>query len=86
MNVCRPSARVAATAGDHRDPQRELNTDADQLFVATARHETHGGLPTISYAVGSLENRETRAAVCATLGRGKRAFLHREKWYRLLWG
>jgi hypothetical protein len=62
-----------------------VNTDADQLLVATAKYETAGELPTITYAVGTLENPDTRAAVCATLEGGERAFLEREKRYRLRW-
>jgi hypothetical protein len=63
-----------------------VNTDADQVLVATAKHETPGSLPTISYSIGSLENRETRVAVCATLEGGERAFLERERRYRLRLG
>lgn len=62
-----------------------VNTDADQILVATAKHETPGQLPTIRYTVGTLENPETRAAVCATLEGGKRALLERAKRYRLRW-
>jgi ABC-type lipoprotein export system ATPase subunit len=63
-----------------------VNTDADQVLVATAKHEAPGRLPTIDFMVGSLENRETRSAVCATLEGGERAFLEREKRYRLRLG
>lgn len=62
-----------------------VNTDADQILVATAKHETPGQLPTIRYTAGTLENPETRAAVCATLEGGKRALLERAKRYRLRW-
>lgn len=63
-----------------------VNTDADQVLVASATHHTDGELPTITYAVGTLENPAIRAAVCATLEGGERAFLDRERRYRLRWG
>jgi ABC-type Mn2+/Zn2+ transport system ATPase subunit len=62
-----------------------VNTDADQVFVASAKHDAAGGLPAITYQVGTLENPETRKAVCATLEGGERAFLERAKRYRLRW-
>jgi NADPH:quinone reductase-like Zn-dependent oxidoreductase len=60
-----------------------VNTDADQILVATAKHDTPGQLPTIRYTVGTLENPETSAAVCATLEGGERAFPERANRYRL---
>jgi ABC-type cobalamin/Fe3+-siderophores transport system ATPase subunit len=62
-----------------------VNTDADQVFVASAKHDAAGGLPCITYAVGTLENPKTRKAVCDTLEGGERAFLERAKRYRLRW-
>jgi len=45
-----------------------------------------GGLPEISYQTGSLENNDIRGLVCQTLEGGERAFLERERRYRLRWG
>ena len=63
-----------------------VNTDADQVIIATARQSDVGGLPTISYRSGSLENAEIRTLVCQLLEGGERAFLERERRYRLHWG
>jgi energy-coupling factor transporter ATP-binding protein EcfA2 len=63
-----------------------VNTDADQVLVATAKHEQNGRLPTISYSIGGLEDPVIRKAVCDTLEGGARAFLDRERRYRLRWG
>jgi energy-coupling factor transporter ATP-binding protein EcfA2 len=62
-----------------------VNTDADQVVVAHADPSATGGLPQISYTSGSLENPEIRSAVCQLLEGGERAFLEREKRYRLRW-
>lgn len=43
-------------------------------------------LPVITYESGSLANPNIRAAVCRLLEGGKRAFLERERRYRLDWG
>lgn len=63
-----------------------VNTDVDQLIVATSERTKVGGLPNIYYRCGSLENREIRNLVCQILEGGERAFLEREKRYRLRWG
>jgi energy-coupling factor transporter ATP-binding protein EcfA2 len=63
-----------------------VNTDADQVIVATSTQTADGGLPTISYQSGSLENPNIRSAVCEILEGGERAFLERERRYRLRWG
>jgi hypothetical protein len=60
-----------------------VNTDADQVIVATARGADGGGLPEISYMGGSIENRVVRSAVCRLLEGGRRAFLDRERRYRI---
>lgn len=60
-----------------------VNADADQVIVATPSPNTAGGLPTIDYDSGSLENPRIRKAVCQILEGGERAFLDRERRYRL---
>jgi ABC-type multidrug transport system ATPase subunit len=63
-----------------------VNTDADQVVIASSQRRVEGGLPIISYESGSLENPRIRAAVCRLLEGGQRAFLERERRYRLHWG
>jgi hypothetical protein len=63
-----------------------VNTDADQVIVANSTRTTGTGLPTISYETGGLENPHIRGAVCQILEGGERAFLERERRYRLHWG
>jgi hypothetical protein len=63
-----------------------VNTDADQVIIAGSERREDGGLPTITYESGSLENPKIRAAVCRLLEGGRRAFLERERHYRLNWG
>lgn len=62
-----------------------VNTDADQVIVASAERNHGIGLPTVSYLSGSLENPSIRKAVCDILEGGERAFLDRERRYRLHW-
>lgn len=62
-----------------------VNTDADQVIFASSTPSGTGGLPTLSYDSGSLENPRIRKAVCDTLEGGERAFLERELRYRLRW-
>ena len=62
-----------------------VNTDADQVIVATSTPGAEGGLPDITYETGSLENPRIRHAVCDILEGGERAFLERERRYRLQW-
>jgi hypothetical protein len=59
-----------------------VNTDADQVFVATAAPSATGGLPIITYASGSLENAAIRHRVCDILEGGERAFKERARRYR----
>lgn len=61
-----------------------VNVDADQVIVATATREGEG-LPAIRYNSGSLENPEIRQAVCNILEGGNRAFMERERRYRIRW-
>ncbi len=62
-----------------------VNTDADQVIVASSERKHGIGLPTLSYFCGSLENPAIRKAVCDILEGGERAFLDRERRYRLHW-
>lgn len=62
-----------------------VNTDADQVIVSTATQKETGGLPGLHYRSGSLENSEIRRSVCELLEGGERAFLERERRYRLRW-
>lgn len=63
-----------------------VNTDADQIIVADSQRTEQGGLPTIAYKSGSLENPTIRAAVCRLLEGERRAFLERARRYRIHWG
>jgi ABC-type lipoprotein export system ATPase subunit len=63
-----------------------VNTDADQVIVARSTRVPGMALPVITYETGSLENKSIRAAVCDILEGGERAFLERERRYRLKWG
>ena len=60
-----------------------VNTDSDQVIVATAR-TAERGLPSIAYASGSLENAEIRKQVCSILEGGERAFMDRARRYRFV--
>ncbi len=60
-----------------------VNTDADQVIVATAGHHKPGALPTMTYISGGLENPEIRKEVCEILEGGEPAFLERAKRLRL---
>jgi energy-coupling factor transporter ATP-binding protein EcfA2 len=60
-----------------------VNTDADQVIVAFSERRDGVGLPKVSYYGGSLEDSDIRKAVCDILEGGERAFLDRERRYRL---
>lgn len=60
-----------------------VNTDADQVIVATSEPQVGPGLPKVSYRSGSLENPDIRRAVCDILEGGERAFRDRERRYRM---
>ena len=62
-----------------------VNTDADQVIVADAT-ATASGLPRMEYETGGLEDSAIRSAVCDTLEGGTRAFVDRERRYRIHWG
>jgi energy-coupling factor transporter ATP-binding protein EcfA2 len=63
-----------------------VNTDADQIITAESTQNESGGLPFIKYRSGSLENPDIRKSVCQLLEGGERAFLDRERRYRIKWG
>jgi ABC-type cobalamin/Fe3+-siderophores transport system ATPase subunit len=60
-----------------------VNTDADQIVVATSSRTDGGGLPQISYKSGSIENPTITKSICRLLEGGRRAFLEREGRYRI---
>ncbi|MEK7946679.1 TrlF family AAA-like ATPase [Pigmentiphaga sp. YJ18] len=60
-----------------------VNTDADQVIVASCGPHRPGQLPLISYEFGSLENPQIRQHVCDILEGGERAFKERAKRLRL---
>lgn len=60
-----------------------VNTDSDQVIVASSEPNPRGGLPTVTYRCGSLENSRIRKVVCEILEGGEQAFLDRERRYRL---
>lgn len=60
-----------------------VNTDADQVIVATAGHHRPGELPQITYVTGGLENPLIRKHVCDILEGGERAFKARARRLRL---
>lgn len=61
-----------------------VNTDADQVIVASRGQHQPKALPYISYISGSLENPRIRRAVCDILEGGKEAFIERARRLRLL--
>ncbi len=60
-----------------------VNTDAEQIIVASSERNDDSTLPTITYKSGSIENPDIREAVCRLLEGGRRAFLDRERRYRI---
>lgn len=60
-----------------------VNTDADQVIVATAGQHRPGELPLITYESGGLENPLIRKRVCDILEGGERAFKARARRLRL---
>jgi AAA domain, putative AbiEii toxin, Type IV TA system len=63
-----------------------VNTDADQVVIAASARVENSTLPSIEYVTGALENEGIRRSVCKTLEGGDRAFLERDRRYRLRWG
>jgi ABC-type lipoprotein export system ATPase subunit len=60
-----------------------VNTDAEQIIVASASRIDGQALPAIEYESGALETKAIRDAVCDILEGGKRAFRQRERKYGL---
>jgi len=60
-----------------------VNTDADQVIVASAGAHVPGGLPKLSYISGGLENSKVRDEVCEILEGGKPAFEERARRLRI---
>lgn len=54
-----------------------VNTDADQIIVASASSHGAGQLPELSYSGGGLEDAVIRGEVCAVLEGGESAFKER---------
>jgi ABC-type lipoprotein export system ATPase subunit len=66
------------------NPNLVVNTDADQVIIATAERK-EASLPRFSYAAGSLESSSgIREAVCRILEGGEQAFLQRERRYAIV--
>jgi ABC-type lipoprotein export system ATPase subunit len=59
-----------------------VNTDADQVIVASAGAHRPGHLPEITYTSGGLENPAIREQVCEILEGGRRAFEERARRFR----
>lgn len=64
------------------NPNLVINTDSDQVIVASADRLT-GAFPTFSYSSGGLEDPEIRKKVCLILEGGEAAFLRREARYAI---
>ncbi|WP_372027431.1 AAA family ATPase [Tistrella mobilis] len=60
-----------------------VNTDADQVIVATCGPHRPGRLPEITYQSGGLENPEIRRLVCEILEGGETAFRERARRLRV---
>ena len=60
-----------------------INTDADQIIVASAGPHPSGGLPPITYSSGGLESAEIRKSVCDILEGGEAAFRERARRLRV---
>ena len=61
-----------------------VNTDADQVIIASAGAHVPGGLPNLTYLSGGLENPAVRDEVCEILEGGERAFKERARRLRLV--
>jgi hypothetical protein len=60
-----------------------VNTDADQIIIASSGSHPTGGLPPISYVAGGLEDADIRKAVCDILEGGEHAFRERARRLRV---
>lgn len=60
-----------------------VNTDVDQVIIASATHNVAGQLPSMTYVAGGLESGHIRTAVCNILEGGERAFKERARRLRV---
>ncbi len=60
-----------------------VNTDADQIIVASAGPHARGELPEITYRSGGLDDGDVRTAVCGILEGGEDAFKERARRLRV---
>jgi AAA domain, putative AbiEii toxin, Type IV TA system len=60
-----------------------VNTDVDQVIIATCTRGSENEPPTFSYTAGGLENSQVRNAVCEILEGGEAAFRERAKRLRV---
>jgi len=60
-----------------------VNTDADQVIVATRSAHRPGSLPVMHYDSGGLENPIIRKSVCDILEGGEKAFIERARRLRI---
>jgi energy-coupling factor transporter ATP-binding protein EcfA2 len=60
-----------------------VNTDADQIIVAESSTASGGGLPSISYVCGGLDEKGIRTLVCNILEGGEFAFRDRARRLRI---
>ena len=60
-----------------------INTDADQIIIASALPIDEGGLPKLTYRGGGLDEQGVRQAVCEILEGGEDAFLERARRLRV---
>jgi len=61
-----------------------VNTDADQVIVASCGRHRPAQLPVKSYEAGGLENKRIRQRVCDILEGGEKAFKERAKRLRVV--
>ena len=60
-----------------------INTDADQIIIAESEKKVSSEIPTISYTIGALENKDIRELACKILEGGREAFRNRAKRLRI---
>jgi hypothetical protein len=65
------------------NPNLVVNTDVDQVIIASSTRVSEETLPHLRYESGGLEVPEVRKRVCEVLEGGERAFLDRARRYRL---
>jgi len=63
-----------------------VNTDADQIIIASSGERSASGMPEISYQSGGLEEEHIRREVCNILEGGERAFKERARRLRVGFG